>query len=476
MKARVAVILSILSLSAAPLPAAVNILVLGSTHSYSESDKPAPTSRKAFDASAVAESLRVILKADPQNGKAAKVAFEEVHRRKTIPTGVGGGGNLMNMEYRCYSLAQYYFWPDTRSARLANIRGRGKTRWSHVVIVGDPFIIANMPGVYAQGVNLIANVVKKGGAKPILLMACPQSKSPDATGHLAEITYRIAKGAATPVAPAGYAWSALADNAKPTDQPYLAAACVYSRLFARAAPAAENSRKILASHALKTVQAAKTRTHFTGRFEFKNPFAMKYVNKRSITYNHTGTSSERGIERALAAVMKRCSVSCRKAPAGGSGIDFNFGRANSMFEANKRYKVAPKRFGRSYGFPMQDNSKTAAETMLYGIDKRYVAGRNYDDGTDLGIAYDMIRQGEVASDIRAVPIRLMWAKLHDANRKLKPLRDKWHMSRSLDEAGATFMYTLLSGRRPAAVSTRLAGKIGYETAVILSHLQPPTRR
>jgi len=219
---------------------------------------------------------------------------------------------------------------------------------------------------------------------------------------------------------------------------------------------------------------------------------MKYVTGNSITYNHTGTSSERGIEGALTAAIKRCKVSCRKVKIadipGGAKVDFNYGRANSMFEAHKKYKVAPDKFGRAYGFPMQDCGKTAAETMLYGIDKRFFGGKRYDDGTDLCIAYDMIRQGEVASDIRAVPIRLMWAKLHDANPKLKPLRDKWHMSRSLDEATGTFMYTLLSGRCPVGNEPSPRGsepwnrwlgrRIGYQTAIRMSHLSltPPRSR
>jgi len=92
----------------------------------------------------------------------------------------------------------------------------------------------------------------------------------------------------------------------------------------------------------------------------------------------------------------------------------------------------------------------------------------------------MIRQGEVASDIRAVPIRLMWAKMHDANPTLQPLGDKWHMSRSLDEASAAFMYTLLTGRAPNAAGLpvdRLLGlTVGCQTATRMSHLQLPTRR
>ena len=162
-------------------------------------------------------------------------------------------------------------------------------------------------------------------------------------------------------------------------------------------------------------------------------------------------------------------------------IDFNYGRANSIFERHKQYKVAPDMFDRSYGFPMQEGASTAAQTMPYGIDKRYMGGRRYDDGTDLGIAYDMIRQGEVKSDIRCVPIRLMWAKLHRVNPELKPLRDKWHMSRYLDEASGTFIYTLLSGRCPVgaepdegnrdAWNRWLGRRIGYETAWRMSHLQ-----
>jgi len=129
---------------------------------------------------------------------------------------------------------------------------------------------------------------------------------------------------------------------------------------------------------------------------------------------------------------------------------------------------------------MQDHSKSAATTMLYGIDKRYLNGKSYLDGTDLGIAYDMIRQGEVASDIRAVPIRLMWAKMHDADPNLKPLGDRWHMSGYLNEATGTYMCTLLLGQCPVGDEPMdknsnewkrwLGRKIGCETAMRMAHL------
>ena len=357
------------------------------------------------------------------------------------------------------------------------------------MIIGDPYILANMPGVYAEGANLVASAAKEGGAKPILLAPPLDGASAAVTARVAQVVYRVGKDAGIPVAPAALARPAPVRRTRAPSRltaggEFLAAACVYSELFDRAAYSSKPSNRILGSLALKTVKVNRTKKQFTGPFEFANPFAMKYVAKTSITYNHTGTSSERGIQGALTAAMRRCKVSCKKVSPGKAGdakIDFNYGRANSMFEPHKRYKVDAKKFGRSYGFPMQEHSKTAAETMLYGIDKRYISARRYDDGTDLGVAYDMIRQGEVASDIRAVPIRLMWAKLHDANPKLKPLRDRWHMSRCLDEATGTFMYTLLSGKRPVsneppekgtdAHNRWLGQKIGYETAIRMAHLQ-----
>lgn len=486
MKARLLVILLGVCVAAANVCGGVNVLVIGSTHVYCEGEKGGAGSQRAFNAGAVAEHLGQILGKDPETKGAADVVFEDVFRKKTISTAIGGGTKMMTMEYRCFSLAQYYFWPEGRDERLANMSGKGKTKWDYVVIVGDPYILANMPGVYAEGVNLIADAVRKGGAKPILLMPWPQGGSADAVAHFGEVVCRVGQGVKVPVAPAGYAWSTLARKDKSDQHPtpggaYVAAACVYSEIFGRAAPDARPGAQAMSAHALKTVKGGKSKAQLAGPFEFKNPYAMKYVTKKSITFNHTGSSSENGIQGALQAAIKRCGVSCRKVkPDGGAKVDFNYGRGNTIFEDHKEYKVAPKLFDRSYGFPMQDHSKTAAETMLYGIDKRYRDGRRYEDGTDLGIAYDMIRQGEVASDIRAVPIRLMWAKLRDANPKLKPLRDRWHMSRYLDEATGTFMYTLLSGRRPVgdepspkgndAWNRWLGRKIGYETAMRMAHL------
>jgi len=472
----------VLYVAATSLLADVNILVIGSTQSYDQRERRG-AGNAALDVRLMADSLRGMLGRDPKITGTVNVVFEDVFRTKSLPTAVGGGGKTMAMEYHCHSLAQYYFWPEGRAERLANLSGAGGTKWNYVVLVGDAYILAHMPGVYAEGVALIADRVRKGPGKPVLVVPWPTDGTDAA--HVGEAVYRVGRGEGIPVAPAGHARAALvkAGKASPTYAGWLAAACVYSEICGRLAPGTKAGQKALAALALKTVKANKTRTQFSGRFEHSSPFAMKYVTKKSITFNHTGTSSENGIQGPLIAAIKRCGVACRKVGADAAGTDFNYGRANTMFEPHKRYKVDPKRFGRSYGFPMQEHSKTAAETMLYGIDKRYLNGSRYDDGTDLGIAYDMIRQGEVASDIRAVPVRLMWAKLHEANPKLNPLRDRWHMSRYLDEATGTFMCTLLFGRCPVGGEPKSRGsdawnrwlgrRIGYETAVRMAHLAPP---
>jgi hypothetical protein len=168
-------------------------------------------------------------------------------------------------------------------------------------------------------------------------------------------------------------------------------------------------------------------------------------------------------------------------------FDFNLGRGNSNFEPNKQYKVDPNTYGRSYGFPMGErrdlnrgDKKGAVVSTPFGIDKRYLNGRQYEDGTDLGVAYDMIRQEEVPKDVRCIPIRLMYSKMHAIDNGITPNSDGWHMSHYTDTACGAFLYTLLSGRCPVGDEPKkdnlnewrhwLGRKTGYETAWRMSHL------
>jgi hypothetical protein len=90
-----------------------------------------------------------------------------------------------------------------------------------------------------------------------------------------------------------------------------------------------------------------------------------------------------------------------------------------------------------------------ALTLVCGIDKRYFNSRSYNDGTDLGIAYDMCREEQVGKNVRCIPIRLLWSKISEALPQETPLRDNWHMSRILDAASGAYLLTLLTGKDTA---------------------------
>ena len=380
----------------------------------------------------------------------------------------GSAGNETETTFHCHSLAQYYFWPDGREERLKMLNGSGARKWDYVIIVEDPYLMGYMPGIYAEGVDLLVSQVKGSGAKIVLL--APWGESEEETKRIREVSSRVGEIYDLPVAPAGeakFAAGAMAEQ----DPSYLAAACVFSALSGRAAW----GNGSLSKHALDAVTRNQSSPGFSSPFDFPNPFRMDSVEKDVITFNQTGTSSEAGIRGGLNAAAKQSGIQLKEVKNSDSKIDFNYGRGNSNFEPGKRYKVDPARFHRSYGFPMQEQKKTASISMLYGIDKRYFNSRSYDDGTDLGIAYDMIRDKEIEHNVCAVPIRLLWARIHEADPSQTPLRDNWHMNRTLDAAAGSFIITLLTGRDSVGEEPSDTGsnewkawqgrKIGYETAM-----------
>jgi hypothetical protein len=395
-----------------------NVLVIASSRPFAQDASVVP-----IDWQAAGNQMNAILKRELKIRGQAKITFEDIYRSKAVDTAIGQGG-ATSMTYHAHSLAQWFFWPEGRDERLASLRGDGKTKWDYVVLAGDPYLIAQMPGVYAEGVTLIADEVAKSKAKVVLLASWSGGSASNLMG---QVVTRVATSGNFPVVPAS--------------------------LAAQAAKGAEGAPK------------------------GNNPFAITPLDKPLITYHHTGSSSEKGIEKALRGAASRSGTELKKvAPKEGqSKVDFNYGRGNSIFEKDKQYKVAPNLYSQAYGFPMQDHSKTAATSMLYGIDRRP------DDGTDLGIAYEMIRGDKLKHNIRAIPIRLLWAKLNDAIPGGSPMGDKWHMHGDLLDATGTFLFTAVSGRTPLgdkpsednakAMRSWTAQKIGYETAWRMSHLQ-----
>ncbi|MBK7344154.1 MAG: hypothetical protein IPJ06_14330 [Saprospiraceae bacterium] len=402
----------------------VHILVLGTTGSINGD--------KGFSPNQVAIELQNILSADGSISMDVNVVAEDIHLIKSVTVGLGQAGTTYDWIHHSHSLVQYYYWPDGREARMDNLRGEGDFDWDYVVIGADPYIISTIPGYYALGVNKIAAQVAEGGAIPLLLMVWPEDASSGASmGHLEEFTYRTADGATVElsVIPAALAWDVLPANKKDisSTQPtpngaYVTAASIYTRISGQNASDSEYSYDDeLAYVAISTAMNASNKVHYSGIPLFDSPFRSCDIGDPVINYNHTGTSSENGIKNGLVWVFNQSPKTLQN--GGPSPIDLNYGRANTNFEPDKRYKVNPALFDFSFGFPMQDNGNTGNESMLYGLDRRQSGTLN---DTDVGVARYMVEQGELPY-ARAIPIRTLFAQIREVIPGQSAYGDAWHM-------------------------------------------------
>jgi hypothetical protein len=444
--------------------------------------------------------LQSILAQDPAVTGTVNVQFEDIY--KTITHNVRYDGSTTNeMVNRCHSLAQHYMWPEGKHERLANLRGEGSHQWDYIILCFDPYILGNFPGMVAEGVKLIQQEVAKSAhpAQILLFAQWPWENSIFSADDYNEVVQRVGASAGLPVVPAGKVWESytpkdsVSGDTRPTPKgAYLGAASIYAKIFDRSAktsaytfaPDGDN----IADHALAEVRANASISHYSGKYDGINPFQMKYVTKRVVSDRHTGTSTERRIRDGLVRLANvqriQFTTSSYSSPSG-LRWDFNYGRGNDRFEASKQYNVDPNRYDRAYGFPMHHYyMNSAPNTMPYGIDKQYSTLFGYDDGTDLGIAFNMIRPGtrklSLPEDVRAIPIRLMWLKMAQISPGFHPLNDNTHMSDPLNDASAAYIYTLLSGRCPVVPEPEnqdsvewlqwLGHKIGYETAWQMAHL------
>lgn len=456
----------------------LNILILGTSQSISIGAEP-------FVPDNIALELNNILSEDTNTTATIYVEAEDIYKSKAVSTGLGSSGNESNYTYYNHSLLQYYYWPEGKDNRMQKLSGNGDKNWDYVVIAADPYMVSTLPGYYSLGVNKIAAKVAEGGAKPLLMMMWPKDQSSLASiAHFEEFTYRTSEGAkvAMETIPAGLAWQSLSadkqDESATHPSPngsYTAAAAIYSQVYGKsAAESGYTYDTTIAQAVFSSVKSADGDTHFSGERTFMSPFKSCDINDAVLQYNHTGSSTENGILNGLNWVFGKSDRELQR--DGPSPINFNYGRANTNYEASKRYRIDVAAFDFSFGFPMQDGSANGNISQLYGIDKRNSQREN---GTDLGVALYMVRESELPY-ARAVPIRTLFAQLKEMNIVTSAYRDNWHMNRDLDKAIAGYMYTLLTGNcdlgaEPADKTSGewkswAAHKIGYETAWNLMYL------
>ena len=348
----------------------INILVLGTSASIS--------GQEGFSAAQVAVELSNILDGDPAFTGDVSVRAEDIHTSQAVTIGLGQAGDEYTYSHYSHSLLQYYYWPEDADTRMDNLSGSLEHRWDYVVIAADPFIVSTTPGYYALGAHKVASKVAEGGAQPLLMMVWDPDQAEATIDHFEEVTYRTADGAAVALStvPAGLAWAALTDDQRdeasghPTPGgAYLSAASIYSHITQTSAGDSEYQYDSdMAEVALDTVSQARDQAHYEGDFLFDSPFASCGITDEQLTYNHTGSSSENGILEGLSWVFDQADETLE---SGGDPLTtFNYGRANTNFEPEKRYQIDPDRFQYSFGFPMQDNGNHGDTSMLYGLDKR----------------------------------------------------------------------------------------------------------
>ena len=377
----------------------------------------------------------------------------------------------------CYNLVTWFYFPypeGVEATRWADLRGEGGTAWDYVILIGDAHTMEYTPGMYTLGVARIAEEVAKGKAELVLLMPWPVAGSKASVDHYKEVTYRTGRSGGFKVAPAGLAWQAarstkLTTGGSPAgaahrnaDGAYIAAASIYSRIWNKSAKHSSYTyNDALADTVHKTVAANVGKQQYTGRFTFQSPYLMLNDKRRHVRFDAKGTSTEGRFGTGAGRALKRSRVLNQSQ---GNPKAWNHGRYGN-------YKIDPAKWQLAYGFvyqPKTSFSLPIANNLIIG----------YMTGHDNLLANRILRQGPSA---RNVPVRTLFAQLHQADPKLYPkadynLRDT-HNSDLLNEAVGTYMYALYSGRcpldtKPASPDIAwTARKIGYETAWRLGRCQ-----
>lgn len=491
-------------LSAVTHAANLNVLVLGSSRSYSSDHYSSVTrNQNAFNPQLVANELQNILDDDSAYTNVT-VRFEDISAN-TITRSLNNP--TTNATSRSYSLLNYYYWPDGRANRLANLKGTGTgpddKAWDHVIILGDPSNITNLPGVYAMGVKLIVDTINQGNPKPqpLLMMQWPHSGSSVPVSDFGEVTYRVGDSGGIPVVPAGFAWDAYTSKdsgSHPTpDGAYLAAATIYNKMLGKDASSDSAytykngpTTNTLATLANNTVQTHNTASHYSGAFNQVNPHKRLDDKDRVIQSDYgAGSSTEQTFlswgqynSGRYFNILLQPELSLQQyadAQSEFSGLKhFHIGRNNPSSDS-KRYRAWPATYRTAYAYSFQIRNQDApsgngGQEMLYGID--YISGSYRGDQRT---AFDLISLDHVSSGVRVLPIHTLWAAAKDELGITTPFSDGNHYAANVNEAAVSYMMTNLTGRCPigknGTATERTRQRIGYDMSWIMSslNLRPP---
>jgi hypothetical protein len=215
---------------------------------------------EAWSPPAIAAHLQAILAADSAFTAPTVTGLTTAAH---TPAGYPEGGE---------SLMNFFYLTEGRDERLAPLA----EPWSYVVVLESPGFVSAFPEFHFEGVRVLGCSARAAGAEPIVLMPWTAAPAPSAAA-LGEITYRVANGTNSIVAPAGFAWEeaqAVASPALGQNDRFVAAATLYSTLTGRDAGATgydpteipPDLAAELATIAFNAVQSEAGRVHYQGAY------------------------------------------------------------------------------------------------------------------------------------------------------------------------------------------------------------------
>ena len=442
--------------------AATRVLVLGSSQSY--------LSEAAFPTAGVAGNLQGILEGDASVSQPVTVQNTDTYKSDAT-TG-----------FSARTLMSWFYWPDTHAATLALLANN----WNYVVMVDDPYVASTFPEYHLEGVMRISQEARKIGAEPISVMtwsSWSSGSSDTAVGKFGEMAYRVGDGAGVSVAPAGYAWNNVRAELKDTGTrptargAYVTAATVYSRIFNRSAKLSSfvpagmivADRDALADVAFLTVQAEAAKTQYSGTVRRPTHFAATLVKNRSVRYADWNSSTEDGISGKFSTCFSNLRTSVSQPYTSGYQSFPTVPEAIDFCHSRFSYYADPTQW-RNYGtFDFQD--RNGARSMIVGMDR--VMWPNGFPEQPTGAVY--LEDYYMNRGTFFVPIRVLWARIQEAQPQIPFQTDGHHMSSPVLNGVAAMMVTLLTGRCPTGdepadpTSTAwqewFCRKTGYEVAV-----------
>jgi hypothetical protein len=419
---------------------------------------------------AIVSHLQAMLSADP--AFSAPLVTGLAIEASTNGGPADGGLSLMN----------FFYYPDGREARLAPLANR----WSYVVLLEQVPFALQYPELYFEGVRVLGDAARAAGATPVVLMTWSWLSTHDDTPERGEVTYRVARGTGSLVAPAGYAWEAaqsLGSLGWQRDDVFVAAATLYSTVTGRnAADTGYRPPEIALAAQLATV-ARDSVVAEAAKVHYQAPWSG-IVQRRELApgdfwFMDSGTSSEQIWFDRMNEILPRAGFVADGTQIGYTNpeklVDSAAVDAAAPFFQQQQYQVL---FARGYTV---DSATIAAAGNQKDLQVQ-VWDRHVDSDPSDGLAavgmmeYRLTWTHDEAATygLALIPYHLMFARLKTARPSVSLLSDGTHATYPVGYGLATMSVVSRTGAHVPIdgldADTQLAAQLGEETIRQLSAL------